>query len=174
MSTLPFKKSFFGLALLGCGAAAMAAVENLPSRKPGLWELTLQTDSQPTVTMNQCIDAKTDASMQKAGRGVMAGSCTKEVMRREGAGYVSESVCSLGGSTITSRGVVTGDFNSEVKMVVDAQYAPPLMGVAKAKTTVTQRWKSACPAGWKPGDMEMPGMKQRININDIPAMAPKR
>lgn len=174
MSTLPFKKSIAGLALLCCGATAVAAVDNLPSRKPGLWELSLQTDSQPPVTMNQCIDANTDASMQKAGRGVMAGSCSKEVMRREGAGYVSESVCSMGGSTITSRGVVTGDFNSEVKMVIDAQYAPPLMGMAKAKTTVTQRWKSACPAGWKPGDMEMPGMNKRININDIPAMAPKR
>jgi hypothetical protein len=163
------------LLLAGSWCASNAAyAEGWPSRKAGLWEVTLQSDNEPPISSRQCIDQKTDAQLQRAGQGVMAANCSKDVMRREAGGYVTESVCKLGGSTVTSRGLITGDFNSEIKMVVDAQYAPPLMGTAKAKTTVTQRWKGACPADWKPGDMELPGMKQRMNVNNLPAASAKR
>jgi Protein of unknown function (DUF3617) len=160
--------------LVTAGVTSPVLAENWPSRKPGLWEVMIQSDQEPPLTSRQCIDAKTDAQLQSLGRGMMAANCSKDTFRREAGGYASESVCKLGNTTVTSRGLITGDFNSEVKMVVDAQFAPPMMGMAKSKTTVTQRWKGACPADWKPGDMEVPGSKQRMNVNKLPALAPQR
>lgn len=176
-----------GLCLVnGAGKALTAAAltslwslawsQDFPPRKPGLWEISVQSDKEPAVNTRQCIDEKTDAKLQQAGRGMVQANCAKDSTRREGSGWVSESVCKVGNSTVTSRSTISGDFNREIKFVVDAQFAPPFMGTAKSSTTVVQKWGGACPAGWRAGDMELPGMKQRMNINDLPAMgaAPKR
>jgi hypothetical protein len=160
------------LTVLMAGGAARA--DELPSRKPGLWEVTIQSKGQPEVKSRQCIDAKTDAQMQSAGQGVMKSNCSKNAMRREGSTWVNESVCRLGNSTLTSRSVISGDFEREIRMVIDAQYAPPLMGKSTDQTTVTQRHAGACPAGWKPGEMEVPGMGQRIDVTGLAGGKGKR
>lgn len=151
-----------------------AAAVDLPARKPGLWEMSIRSGSEPAVTTRQCIDAATDARMQQAGRGVMSANCSKDVTRREGARWVGESVCKLGESTITSRSVTTGDFQQGFRVEVESRYAPPLMGTAQDTSVIEARWAGACPAGWKPGDMELPGTKRRMNINDMPGAAPPR
>lgn len=154
--------------------SAVAAPDSLPSRKPGLWEVSIQSKGQPEVKSRQCIDAKTDAQMQAAGHGMMQANCSKNTTRREGSGWVSESVCQLGKTTISSQSVISGDFDREIRMVVNSRYTPPLMGEASDQTTVTQRHAGACPAGWVPGEMEMPGMPQRINITKMPGAGGKR
>jgi hypothetical protein len=135
--------------------------------------MTVQTAGTPATRTRQCIDAKTDARLQQMGQGVMEGTCSKNVLRRDGSRWVSESVCRMGKSTITSRGVVTGDFDRELRMVIDSEYAPPLMGMSKDQTTITQRHAGACPAGWKPGDVEMPGTQQRMNVMEMPGAGGK-
>jgi hypothetical protein len=145
-----------------------AGAQELPARKPGFWEIQIKADQDPAMTMHQCLDAQTDARLQQAGSGVMESNCSKNVMQRDGSGWRGESVCRLGKTTLTSRSTITGDFGSEFRMVVDARYDPPMMGKAQSSTTVTHRFKGACPAGWKPGDMELPGTNQRMNINQMP------
>lgn len=142
--------------------------QDFPARKPGLWELQLKTDKEAPVTMRQCIDAQTDARLQQMGKGLTQENCSRNTMKREGSGWVGESVCKMGNSTITSRSVASGSFDSQVTIVVDATYSPPMMGIATSTTRVTQTFKGACPSGWKPGDMEMPGAPQRLNINQMP------
>lgn len=163
---LPLLRPMILLAALGLGLPASA--QDLPARKPGFWEIEIKSDQEPPMTTRQCIDAQTDARLQKAGQGVMDGNCAKNVMQRQGSGWAGESVCTLGKTTITSRSTVTGDFGGEIRMTVDTRYDPPLMGQARSSSTITQRFKGACPAGWKPGDMELPGMGQRMNINQMP------
>jgi hypothetical protein len=162
----PAQRATLLAATLLCAATAHA--QDFPARKPGLWEMQLKTDQEAPVTMRHCIDAQTDARMQKMGQGLTQESCSRNTFKREGAGWVGESVCTMGKSTITSRSVVTGSFDSQVTMVLDATYSPPMMGLSKSTTRVTQTHKGACPSGWKPGDMEMPGMPQRLNINQMP------
>lgn len=168
---LPFLRA--GAVLAAATACAAAVASELPSRKAGLWEVTIQTAGSPDTRTRQCIDSKTDAQLQQMGQGMSQSACSKNVMRREGSTWVSESVCRMGNSTITSRGVLSGDFERELRMVVDAQYAPPLMGMSKGQTVITQRHAGACPAGWKPGDMELPGMQKRMNVTELPGMAGK-
>jgi hypothetical protein len=156
---------------LACGPAA---ANDLPARKPGLWEMSITSGKEPAVSTRQCIDAATDARMQQAGRGLMSANCSKDVTRREGARWISESVCKLGSSTVTSRSVTTGDFQQGFRVEVESRYAPPLMGTAQDASVIEARWAGPCPAGWKPGDMELPGTQRRMNINEMPGAAPPR
>lgn len=47
------------------------------------------------------------------------------------------------------------------------KYSPPMAGVSQSKVTMQAKWTGACPAGWKPGDMEMPGGMGRVNVNEM-------
>jgi len=155
--------------------AVAALASELPARKPGLWEMSITSGAEPAVTTRQCIDAATDARMQQAGRGIMGANCSKDVTRRDGARWVTESECRVGTSTIVSRSVITGDFQQAFRIEVTSRYTPPLMGTAQDTSTIDARWAGACPAGWKPGDMELPGSKRRMNVNEMPgAGAPRK
>jgi hypothetical protein len=153
-------------AALALGAAGLAAAQELPSRKPGLWEITMQVTNAPSQVMRQCIDAQTDQQMQRFGQGLTQQQCTKNTIRRDGDRYVGESECKAGGSTVTSRSVFGGDFDKAYRGEVEARYQPPMAGISQSKVTMSARWAGACPAGWKPGDMEMAGMG-RVNINEM-------
>jgi hypothetical protein len=152
-------------------AAGAAAAQDLPSRKAGLWEITMQVTNSPSQTMRQCIDEKTDQQMQRFGQGLSQQQCTKNTMQRDGDRYVSESECKLGPTVATSRGVFGGDFDKAYRGEVDTRYMPPMAGISQSKMTMSAKWAGACPAGWKPGDMEMPGMG-RVNVNEMMSSMP--
>ena len=156
-----------GVALLLAAAGAVAA-DGLPSRKPGLWEMSMQTTNAPSRTVRQCIDAKTDEQMQRFGQGVAGEQCTRNAFRKDGDRYIGESECRLGQTVATTRAVFAGNFDRAYSGEIESRYAPPLGGVAQSKVMVTARWAGACPAGWKPGDMELPGMG-RMNVNELAA-----
>jgi hypothetical protein len=160
-------------AALALCAAAAAVAQDLPSRKPGLWEITMQVTNAPTQTMRQCIDAQTDRQMQRFGQGLSQQQCTRNTIRRDGERYVGESECKAGASTMTSRSVFAGDFDKAYRGEVETRYQPPMAGISQSKVTMNARWIGACPAGWKPGDMEMAGMG-RVNINEMMSAAAKR
>lgn len=156
-------------ALAAAAASAGAAVaQELPARRPGLWEVTMQTTNAPSQTVRQCIDEKTDAQMQRFAQGLDMKSCTRNSWRRDGDRYLGDAECRLGASTVTSRSVFSGDFARSYRGEVESRYVPPVAGVAQAKVTITARWSGACPAGWKGGDMELPGMG-RMNVSELMA-----
>ena len=95
--------------------ATPALAQDMPSRKAGLWEMTMTMDGRggPPQTMQQCIDAATDKSMQDMSQGMRgAQTCSKREMKKVGNTIEFDSVCNTGGGTTTSHGVVAGDFNS--------------------------------------------------------------
>jgi hypothetical protein len=155
-------------------AAAIAAVagtagaQELPTRKPGLWEMTMQQPNAASQVVRQCIDEKTDRQMQQLGQGIARENCSKNTWRRDGERYVSESECRIGSTTAVSRSVFGGDFTTSYRGEVESRFEPPLAGMSQTKTTIAARWVGACPGGWKPGDMEMAGMG-RMNVNELGA-----
>ena len=155
-----------GFVLLG-GAGVVSAQE-MPSRKPGLWEITMQITNAPSQNVKHCIDPKTDRQMQSIGQSLDKDACTKNTWRREGNRYLGESECKIGASVATTRSVFAGDFDKAYRGEVDSRFEPPMAGVAQHKVTVTARWAGACPPGWKPGDMQTPGMG-RMNVNELMA-----
>jgi hypothetical protein len=154
---------------IGAGLQALPVLAvDLPTRKAGLWEMTIQrtgAKDKPAV-MQQCVDAATDKQMQQLGQGVSKQMCSKNETRNEGGRLVTESTCQMGGSTIQSKGVVTGQFDSAYRIESRATYKPPLMNMSESNSVIDAKWLGPCKADQKPGDMMMPnGMK--MNIADM-------
>ena len=142
-----------------------------PSRKAGLWEQTMSSDRM-NQTIKMCLDDATDSKMKWWGsqeRGKT--NCDEEkITPHLGGGWDFHSVCKMGESgTITSDGQATGDFNSHYTVTVNSTTAGSPMPQANGphKMTIDAVWKGACPAGWRAGDMELPGAGgMRINMVD--------
>src|SRR5262245_7456990 len=156
-------------------STAPAAALDLPARKPGLWEIKMTFEGRniPSQTMEHCIDAETDKLMNSVGGGMRQEACSKQDVQKGGATSVVDSVCKAGAGTITSHGVVTGDFNSAytVKVTSKREGGPPTPGMAADGTTnmtLDAKWAGACKPDQKPGDMIMAGRK--FNIHDMQKM----
>jgi hypothetical protein len=164
------------LAAIAIICAAPAAAQDLPARKPGLWEIKMTTEGRelPPQTSQHCIDAETDKQMNAMGSGMREEMCSKREVKKVGATIVVDSVCKFGPMTSTSHGVVTGDFNSAytVKVTSKREGGPNIPGMPAGGTsnmTIEAKWLGACAADQKPGDMIMAGGR-KVNIRDMQDM----
>lgn len=149
-------------------AHAAGAVE-LPVRKAGLWEMKVlhAGSAAPDMTMQQCTDETTDKEMSTSFSPMGKEMCSKQDIQKTATGYVSDSVCGIGGMSITSHAEITGDFNSAytVKSTSHTERGPA--GVPRdSTTTIEAKWLGACKADQKAGDIMMPG-GMKMNIKDM-------
>lgn len=141
-----------------CLAASSVLAQDAPRRKSGLWEISMSSPQMPKpMVSRQCVDEKTDDFGRGASRGGPE-KCSKKSVRREGGNVIVESVCQLEGSTATTRGVFSGDFNASYKGEMTTRFAPPLHGTAESKMSFQARLTGACAPGQKPGDVAVQGM----------------
>jgi len=166
----------FAIPFLLIASAAPAAALDLPGRKPGLWQLTMNFEGRnlPSQVMKHCIDAATDKEMNGVGGGMQKEVCSKQDVQRAGNTIVIDSVCKFGTMTSTSHAVVTGDFNSAYTVKVDSKRdgGPAMPGMpagGMTHMTIEAKWLGGCEAGQKPGDMIL-GNGMTMNIHDLPAM----
>jgi hypothetical protein len=145
------------------GAAAL----DMPTRKPGLWQLTMNFDnrSMPARTMKQCIDAETDKLMSSPTGAMGREQCAKNDVQRLGNTIVVDSVCNVANATSVTHSVITGDFNSNYTVEVDSKRE----GGASTKMMLAAKWLGPCAAGQRPGDMIMEG-GMTINLRDMQQM----
>src|SRR5271154_1828843 len=110
-----------GLGALGLSLCLLAAVspngvqaEDLPVRKAGLWEIKMvRTGSPlPSMTMQHCTDASVDKDMNNMASPLAKQICSKQDIQKTATGYVTDSVCSVSGVSISSHSEISGDFNS--------------------------------------------------------------
>jgi len=135
----------------------------LPTRKPGLWEMKTSFPSRSGVApvMQVCIDASTDQMMQSSAGAFAQGACSKREVQRSGNTITIDSACTLGGKTATAHAVMTGSFDSAYTMTVTSQ-SESLPG-GKMAMTIEAKWLGPCTADQKPGDMIMAnGVKMNI------------
>ena len=162
-----FRLPMLPVALLLCGAPALAV--ELPTRKAGLWELKMLRAGSPTpeMTMQHCTDETTDKKMTATFSPMSKENCSKNDIQKTATGYTTDSVCSFRGSAMTSHSEVTGDFNSAYSVKVTSHNENPPAGAPRDTTMSLQaKWLGACPADQKPGDIVMPG-GFRMNITDM-------
>jgi|GEM_PF-441798 len=133
-----------------------ALADSLPSRKPGLWEITVSShvgDTTHPTSMKQCTDQATDTKLLQAGSELQGHTnCSKNEFTRTSDGYSIASVCKHAGSTISSEGRFTGDFTAEYSGDMTATFDPPMLGQRSSKTTIRARWLGSCPSDMRPGD----------------------
>jgi hypothetical protein len=154
--------------LVALGAAPAFAVE-LPTRKAGLWELKmLRTGSAlPEMTMQHCTDETTDKAMTTQLSPMAKQNCSKNETRKTATGFVTDSVCGFGSTTMTSHSEVTGDFNSAYSVKVTSHNDGAPAGAPRdTDMTLQARWLGPCASDQKPGDIVMPG-GFRMNITDM-------
>jgi hypothetical protein len=172
----------FSLGLASCVLALLLALaaraDEMPGRKPGLWEMKMiRTGSPlPEMTMQHCTDEATDKEMSTAFAPMSKDVCSKRDIQKTATGYVSDSVCNVGGMSITSHSDVTGDFNSAftVKSTSHSEGGPSALP-RDATVTVEAKWLGACKPDQKPGDIVMPG-GFKLNVKDaakLKGLAPK-
>ena len=168
-----------GAALLAILPAPEAGAVELPVRKAGLWEMkTMRTGSPvPEMTIQHCTDETTDKEMSSSFSPVSKEMCSKQDVVKTAAGYVTDSVCTVAGMTITSHAEITGDFNSAytVKSTSHSQGGPAAVP-RDSTTTIESKWLGACKSDQKPGDILMPG-GTKMNIKEmekLKGMLPKQ
>ena len=157
-----------GTGLLALLAAPDARAVEMPVRKAGLWELKMvRTGSPlPEMTMQHCTDENTDKAMTAAASPMSKEVCSKNDIQKTATGYVTDSVCSGAGMSITSHSEVTGDFNSAYTVKTTSRSERGPAGTPHdATTTIEAKWLGACKPDQKPGDIVMPG-GFKMNVKD--------
>jgi hypothetical protein len=154
-----------------------AGAVDLPTRKAGLWEMKLVRtgSSMPDMTMQHCTDATTDKQMSTSFS-PRKETCSKQDIQKTATGYVSDTVCGVAGTTITSHAEITGDFNSAYTVKSTSHSERGAIGAPRnSTTTIEAKWLGACKPDQKPGDIVMPGgMKMNImDLEKLKAMVPK-
>jgi hypothetical protein len=158
----------WGAGLLALLPALDARAAETPVRKPGLWEMKIvRTGSPlPEMTMQHCTDEATDREMNTGLAPAAKDICSKNEIQNTATGYVSDTVCSVAGASITSHSEISGDFNSAytVKSTLHTEHGPSALP-RDSTMTIEAKWLGACKPGQNPGDIVMPG-GFKLNIKD--------
>jgi Protein of unknown function (DUF3617) len=159
--------------LIVLGFTLPAVADELPTRKPGLWELKMAFEGgrMPVQSMQQCTDATTDKLMTNNFGNAGQGACSERHIKTSGSTITVDSVCSFGGAKVTTHAVVTGSFDSayNVDVISHREGGRPLPHVApggKSHMTMNAKWLGPCARGQRPGDIIMPG-GMSINVQDM-------
>lgn len=155
------------LAAIAILSSLPAFAEELPQRKPGLWE-SKSVGEQGEVVAKQCVGPGTDQSMVG---GMAAGACSKMLVTKTATGYAVETECSLGPVKASGSSVITGDFETSVKTEGTTKLTgmPGQPTPVERKLVVEAKRLGDCGPGQKPGDIIMPDGK----VISMPQGAPK-
>ncbi len=147
-----------------------------PRRRAGLWEQRLSTGGIVQVT-RICIDDALEARLSWWSQQATNETCEKNlVSRRTDGGWQLSSVCDMGsGGKTTTSGVARGDFSTRYVITGESSTvgaaAPQMNGTRTV--SIEAVWQGACPEGFGPGDMELPG-GIRMNLLDMAGAAAGR
>jgi hypothetical protein len=160
----------FALAIaLFAAAAAAAAAEEYPTLKPGQWEMvtaSAKSASATPIRSTICTDATVQKEMMEMGAGMRKDMCSKSEIRHDGNRYITDAICKIGESKITSHSVMTMLGDNGYRTEVHSTYDPPFMGMKDSTTTVEGKYVGPCKDGLKPGDYVGP-TGQKMNLSGI-------
>ena len=159
-----------GLCLLAALPADHARADDLPIRKAGLWEIKMvKTGSPlPDMTMQHCTDETTDKDMNNMVSPMAKQICSKQDIQKTATGYLTGSLCSVGGVSIVSHSEINGDFNSAYTVTTTSHSDLGNKGAPRDTVTkIEAKWLGACKPDQKPGDIVMPGGGFKLNVKDM-------
>ena len=159
-----------GLCLLAVVAADYARADDLPIRKAGLWEIKMARTGSPLpeMTMQHCTDETTDKDMNNMVSPMAKQICSKQDIQKTATGYLTDSLCSVGGVSIASHSEINGDFNSAYTVTTTSHSDLGSKGTPRDTVTkIEAKWLGACKADQKPGDIVMPGGGFKLNVKDM-------
>ena len=153
--------------------AVSAQAQDLPPRKPGLWEIktAVQGRSLPLKDVRHCVDQSTDKMMNAALGLATWQACSKKDVQKSGNTTTIDSVCKVNGATNTSHTVITGSFDSAYTVTIASttEGGEKVKGMPKGEhhVAIEAKYLGPCERGQKPGDI-MIGDGIKINIQNMP------
>ena len=146
--------------------AVPAFSAELPSRKPGLWEVktSIENVNAPARIVKQCIDAATDQMLQSIAGPFNPASCPERNVQSSANSTTIDFKCTVGGKPATAHSLITGSLDSAYTLIVTSRSDE----IAGGGMTMTMegKWLGACAADQKPGDIVMSnGVK--INVPEL-------
>ena len=157
-----------------------ATAQDLPPRKPGLWELTatqtIQSSTSPVYVSKHCIDAATDKAMQAFGSDLIEATWDRLDWRHEGKDRVLYAGCLYGEQPFKVYAVATGDFETDYKTTMTVtRIGKPAFPTMPPETVfnTSARWVGACWPWQRPGCSAPRPNDQGMNIRDVPRVADK-
>ena len=162
------------LAIAIVGVSVSAAQDDLPTRRAGLWEITINYDdpTMPPLVVQHCTDVATDKLMNAFGGEMSAAKCSKREIQKAGATIIINAVCQVEPIKWVSQTVISGDFNSHytVRVTSKVEGLPkswePLFALAVGPYTMQARWVGACKADQLPGDIILAD-GSKTNIKEV-------
>jgi hypothetical protein len=153
--------------LAACLATVAARADELPTRKPGLWEMKVNKVGSviPEMTMQHCTDEATDKDMINSVSPLAKQICTKQEVQKTATGYATESVCSVAGVSMTSQSEISGDFNAAYSVTTKSHLDKGPDSLRDTTTRIEAKYLGDCKPGQKPGDIVMPG-GFKLNVKD--------
>jgi hypothetical protein len=126
-----------------------ARADEFIGRRPGLWQVTVSpiAPNAPSAVGKICLDADIAKNMLK---GI---ACERHDVVRNGNRFAIDSVCSLNGTRLTTKAIVTLTGGTAYHVDIKERADPPFEGHSDAIITQDAKWLGPCPAGAKPGDM---------------------
>ena len=125
------------------------AADDAPTRKSGLWHITMSGPHMGRMELEECVDRRSDDMFKPED----PSACSKIDIRRQGAAINVEFICKEEDSTVTSRGTFSGNFDSAYKGSFKVTYNPPVEGMRETTMQTEGRWLGPCKPGQKPGDI---------------------
>jgi hypothetical protein len=140
--------------------AGIASAQDLPRRKPGLWDTSMEFARRPgqPIKSQLCVDEKTDSEMQRrAMDDSIDARCEHKVTRRSAGLIETEYHCTSPRGKSDGTTKITGSLDSQYALESHSRYDPPRNGVSESSIKMQAQWMGACPAGMKGGEVRMTG-----------------
>jgi hypothetical protein len=155
--------------------AAPLTAADWPQPSPGLWEMKVLVDGNEAGTMSRiCYDAAFAKRMGVMGQQMNGEMGCQPTLNRQVDGSMAFTATCPGpdGKMATSRGVIRGDFNKAYSLEFSDADDPA--GTPPSRMSATRL--GDCPADYKPGDMEVAGVRMNLGSAmagpDAPPSAP--
>ena len=150
------------MAVTACGPASAA---NPPARRSGLWTITMSPMTGMASRgrqMQVCVDASRDRADALAPPAAAKQCQSRPDFDLMPGGYRFHSICHLDrGMTMDIRGEATGDFQSAYTVKTTTRMTPAPAHMSAMTMTMSARYLGPCPAGMKPGAVNLGGPGRR-------------
>ncbi len=132
--------------------------------REGLWSTTMTAEGMPiTLSSRICMDERMSALDGGAANQADIEDCD-QTLNRTATGLEFTSRCDMGDQGVTeTTGTLTGDFQTAYRMDATVVTTGAQAANGTVRMTTEARYEGPCPEGWRPGDMEIPGMG-RVNV----------
>lgn len=121
------------------GAAAYAATDGVPKRKPGYWEITTVAPVSGMTKTKVCV-GKDDDIVRPEGA-----DCTEPKLTPLNEGVIVDVVCTTKQGKQTISTTFTGDFETRYHAILKTTFDPPLGAIRNMGVNLDGKYLGPCP-----------------------------